>query len=151
MAEQVVALDLDVTWEPNAPAAILLSDDYGKTVLALNPHPDDPDRRSVALVWSGSRYACMADPNDEAISGHRLYAVGLSKVLWAGTVRDSDLIRALEMQNRVHESLDPSRFESLTHHVVLLKECVVEIVAQALSIQRFDGSSLHAASGAIGD
>jgi hypothetical protein len=151
MAEHVVALDLGVTWEPNAPAAILLSDDYGKTVLALNPHHDDPDRRSVALVWSGSRYACMADPNDEAISGHRLCASGLGDVLWAGAVRDSDLIRALETQNRVHLNHDPSRFEPLTHHVVLLKECVVEVVAPALSIQRFEGSTLDAATGAIGD
>lgn len=151
MDEHVVALDLGVTWEPNAPAAVLLSDDYGKTVLAMNAHQDDPDRRSVALVWSGSRYACLADPNDEAISGHRLYVHGLSDVLWAGVVRDSDLIRALEKQNRVHPGHDPSRFEPLTHHVVLLKECVVEVVAQALSVQRFEGTTLDTATGAIGD
>ena len=151
MAEQVVALDLGVTWDPNAPAAILLSDDHGKTVLALNPHHDDPDRRSVALVWSGSHYACMADPNDEAISGHRLAANGLRDVLWAGAVRDSHLIRALEMQNRVHPRHDASRFDSLTHHVVLLKECVVEVVAQSFSIQRSEGTTLHAVAGAIGD
>jgi hypothetical protein len=93
----------------------------------------------------------MADPNDEAISGHRLDASGLSNVLWAGAVRDSDLIGALETQHRVHPSHDPSRFESLTHHVVVRKECVVEVVAQALSIQRFEGTTLHAATGAIGD
>jgi hypothetical protein len=151
MAEQVVTLDLGVTWDANAPAAILLSDDHGKTVLALNPHHDDPERRSVALVWSGSHYACMADPNDEAISGHRLYASGLGGVLWAGVVRDSRLIRALETQNRVHPRHDPSRFDSLTHHVVLLKECVVEVVAQAVSIQRSVGTTLQAATGAIGD
>ena len=150
MAEHVVARDFGVTWGPNAPEAILLSDDGGKTVLALNAHHGDPDRRAVALVWSGSRYTCMADPNDESISGHRLYASGLSDVLWGGVVRDSDLIRALETQNRVHPSHDPSRFESLTHYVVLLKECVVEVVAQALSIQRSQGSTLHVATWAIG-
>ena len=47
----------------------MLSDDSGTTVLALNSHHDDSDQRSVVLVWSGSRYACMADPNDEAIRG----------------------------------------------------------------------------------
>ncbi len=140
IAEHVVALDFGVTWAPNVPAAILLSADSGKTVLALNPHHDDPDRRSVALVWSGSRYACMADPNDEAISGHRLYASGLSDVLWAGAVHDSDLIGALETQNRVHPRHDPAPFVSLTRHVVLLKEWVVEVVAQTISIQRFEGT-----------
>lgn len=151
MAERVVTLDLGVTWEPNDPAAILLSDDYGKTVLALKPHPDDADRRSVSLAWSGTRYACMADPNDEAFGGHRLYANGLGDVLWAGAVRDSHLIRALEKQNRVHPSHDPARFESLTHHVVLLKECVVEVVAQALSIQRWDGTTMDAVTSAHSD
>jgi hypothetical protein len=58
MTEHVVALDLGVTWEPNVPAAILLCDDYGKTVLALNPHHEDPDRRSVA--WSGQAAATPA-------------------------------------------------------------------------------------------
>jgi hypothetical protein len=90
MAERVVALDLGVKWEPSVPAAILLSDDHGKTVLALNPHTDDLDRRSLALVWSGSHYACMADPNDQAISGHHLFASRLGDGLWAGTVRDSN-------------------------------------------------------------
>jgi hypothetical protein len=97
MPEHVAAIDLGVTWEPNAPSAILLSDDVGKTVLALNRHVDDPDERCVVLIWSGTHSACLADPNDEAISGHRLYRSGLSDVMWAGVVRDSDVIQALEM------------------------------------------------------
>ena len=52
----------------------------------------------------------------------------------AGVVLDSVVIRALEMQNRVHPDHDPSRFGHLTHHVVLLKECVVEVVAEAVSV-----------------
>ena len=51
-------------------------------------------------------------------------------MLWPGVVLDSVVIRALEMQNRVHPNHDPSRFGHLTHHVVLLKEYVVEVVAQ---------------------
>jgi hypothetical protein len=82
--------------------------------------------------------ACLADPNDEAISGHRLYGSGLGKVLWAGVVLDSVVIRALEMRNRVRPSHDPSRFRHLTHHVVLLKECVVEVVSEAVSVRRFE-------------
>ena len=91
----------------------------------------------------------MADPNDEAISGHRLYGSGLGDVLWAGVVRDSDAIRALEQQNRVHPYHDPSRFDGLTHHVVLLKECVVEVVAEGLSILRFEGTTVDAAVAAL--
>ena len=149
MAERVEAVDLGVKWNPNAPEARLLSDDFGKTALALKPHHDDADRSCVVLAWSGTRTACMADPNDEAISGHRLYGSGLGDVLWAGVVRDSDAIRALEQQNRVHPYHDPSRFDGLTHHVVLLRECVVEVVAEGLSILRFEGTTVDAAVAAL--
>lgn len=149
MAEHVVTLDIGVEWDPNAPEALLLSNDFGKTVLALNPHHDDPDRRCVVLVWSGARSSCLGDPNDEATSGHRLYKSGLSEVLWAGVVHDIDAIRALEMQNRVHPYHDPSRFDDLKHHVALLKECVVEVVATTLSVLRLEGTTLDAATAAL--
>lgn len=71
-------------------------------------------------------------------------------MLWAGAVRDRDLTGLLR-QDSVHPSHDPSHFESSTHHAVLIKECVVEVVAQALSVQRFDGATLDAAAGAIAD
>jgi hypothetical protein len=149
MVEHVEAVDLGVEWDPNAPEALLLSDGSGKTLLALKPHHDDPDQSCVVLAWSGAHSACMADPNDEAISGHRLYGSGLSEVLSAGVVRDSDTIRALTKQNSVHAYHDPSRFDGLTHHIVLLKECVVEVVAGSLSIVRFDGTTLDATVAAL--
>ena len=99
MAEQVVALELGVKWDPNAPEALLLSDDMGRTVLALQAHHDDPDARCVVLVWSSVHSARMADPSDEAISGHRLYPLGLSEVLWVGSVQHSRDVQALETQN----------------------------------------------------
>ena len=138
-----------MTWNPNAPEAFLLSDVFGKTVLALKPHHNDTDRRCVVLVWSGTRSACLADPNDEAKSGHRLYQSGLSNVLWAGLVRDSETIVALERANRVHPYHDPTRFESLQHHVILLKECAAEVVAEAVTVQRFEGTTLAAVTAAM--
>lgn len=75
-AERVEVLDLSVKWEPNAPEAVLITDDFGKTVLALNAEPGSQDPRCVVLTWTGTRSACLTDPNDEAISGHRLYKKG---------------------------------------------------------------------------
>ena len=149
VAEHVSVLEVGVTWEPNAPDAILVSCGLGKTAVALNAHPDDEDERCVVFVWSGTRSACLADPNDEAISGHRLYAHGLERVLWAGQVRESDLIRDLERRNRVHPHHDASRFASLEHHVLLLKEQVAEVVAEAVEVRRLTGSTLDAALSAM--
>ena len=76
MAERVVTLDLGVEWEPNAPQAVLLSDDSGRACLSLSPHPNDSDLRMVVIVWTGARAALMQPPNDEALSGHPLYGKG---------------------------------------------------------------------------
>lgn len=133
-----MSVDLGVTWDPNAPDAVLTASDMGHTLLTLRAHPDDPDRRSVVLEWSGSRFSCMSDPNDEAISGHRLFSKGLGDLLWAGLVEHSSLIMDLERQNSVHPLHDPSRFERLSHYVVSLKECVVEVVAPDILVRRVE-------------
>ena len=89
-------------------------------------------------------------PNDEAISGPRLHRSGLSEVLWLGAVRKSGAIDAMEPQNRVHPYHDQSRFEGLTHHVVLVKECDVEVIVEPSSIQRVGRTTLDAAVTASG-
>jgi hypothetical protein len=128
----------------------LLADDFGRTVLALKPRWDDPDQRCVVIVWTGTRSARLGDPNDEAISGHRLWRKGLDAVLWAGQVSHSNAIRDLERQNRVHPRHDPSRFEHLIHHVLRLKEEVVEVIAESVTVQRCEGSTLAAAASTMG-
>jgi len=149
VTEHVKPLDLGVTWDPNAPSAVLVSDDSGRTALGLNRHPNDKDVRCVVLLWSGTRLAMLSDPNDEAVSGHRLYQKGLSEVLWACVVRDSESLAGLEKQNRVHPLHDASHFSRLTHHVVLLKECVAEVVADTIEVHRIGGTPLDAATVAM--
>jgi len=120
--------------------------DQGTVVLALNAHSADEDHRAVTLVWAGAHSATMSDPNDEAISGHRLYRAGLDEVQWAGVVHGSELIADLEARNRVHPGHDASRYADLRHYVLPLKECVVEVVATQLTISRVEGSTKQAAT-----
>ena len=82
-------------------------------------------------------------------SGHRLYGSGLSDVLWAGLLRDSEAIGALERQSRVHPQHDPSRYDRLVHYVILMKECIAEVVAEAVDVQRIEGTTLEAAAAAM--
>lgn len=146
MPENVDSWDIGVAWNPGVPNAVLISTDRGSSALALDAHPDDPDPRCVVLTWTGVRTASLGAPNDEAISGHRLYDRGLRDLLWAGVVRDSELIAALERQNRVHPMHDPASFARLTHHVVPLKENLVEVVAESFKVLRLDGPTTHAAA-----
>jgi hypothetical protein len=149
MTETVTDFALGVEWEPNIEEYVLSSDGYGKTVLALEPHPNDSDSSIVLLVWSGVAFASMGGPNDEAIEGHRLYLRGLAGVTWAGTVQGSELIALLERQNSVHYRHNPSRFASLIHYVLPLKGDVVEVVADKLSVVRAGTDRISAMSAAM--
>ena len=90
----------------------------------------------IELVWGGCLVARMEPPNDEAISGPRLYEVGLRDVLWLGEVYESDLIADLERHNRVHAHHSAERYIELRHWVAPLKECTVEVVARSLHVER---------------
>jgi len=136
VTERVVAIDIGVEWEPSVPAARLVAADDGEARLSLRPHADDEDRRHVELVWAGAVVARMEPPNDEAIDGHRLYAAGLEDVWWIGEVHESQLIADLVRRNEVHERHSPDLFAGLRHWILPLKECVVEVVAESLTVER---------------
>jgi hypothetical protein len=146
MAERVVPWDAGCKWEPNAPEAVLAVSDRGRTVLAVNAHPADPDQDCVIFVWSRSRAAIMGSPNDEALSGHRLYSCGLSDLLWGGKVEQSEWIADLERRNRVHSSHDPARFARLVHFILPLKEDTVEVIAEEVTVLRRPGPTTSAAA-----
>jgi hypothetical protein len=140
---------LAARWEPNAPEAVLMSTDGDLFALALEPHPDDADRRCVVLIWPGTKLARMSTANDEARSGHRLWSRRLASILWAAGVEDSELVVELEMGNRVHPRHDPAMFHRLSHYVLPLKECTVEVVASDAQLLRDDGPPLIAAGRAL--
>ena len=150
VAEHVVPLDLGVEWQPNGPNAVLIASDYGPAVLALEPHFADADQRQVVLRWEPPRLTLSSPPNDEAITGHRLYSHGLSRVMWAGEVIGSALIQAMETQNRVHPRHDPARYAALSHHIVRTKEGVFEVVAESVTVERIEAdTTLEAATRSI--
>lgn len=149
MAEHVLSLDLGTVWDPNVEDYVLLSDGRGRTVLALEHHSDDPDRRVVLLEWERVIFASLGDVNDEARSGHRLYGKGLRGVSWIGIVEHSELVASLERSNAAHPRHDPARFASQVHYVLPLKGDVVEVVAQRIHVNRPEGDRFSAAVSAM--
>jgi hypothetical protein len=147
MTEHVTPLDLAVTWDPNGEEMILLRDE-SRVALAVG-YGIDSDHRNVVFEWRHVRHLQSGSPNDEAISGHRLYRSGLSAMGRSGTVSESSLIASLERANRVHRYHDPARFSALTHFIILLKGGVVEVVAESLAVHRLDGTLLSSAAGAL--
>jgi hypothetical protein len=147
--EQVQALDLGIEWEPNAPDAVLITGAYG-AALALNAYMDDADQRCVVFRWRHARAVALEAPNDEAISGHRLYDRGLRDILWAGEVQRSAWIADLERRNRVHPYHQAERFAGERHYIFRLKENVAEVVSMyPLEVVRLRGATLAAAHAAL--
>lgn len=106
-------------------------------------------RTSATLSWCGRAWSLRRfAPNDEAISGHRLWRAGLNDVLWLGLVEDSELIASLKKQSSVHPHHESRRYDFLDHYIAPLKECVVEVVVRSLVVHRLDGNRLEAAAAA---
>jgi hypothetical protein len=124
MGERVVESGIRIRWEFNAPSAVMISDDSGRTALALRAHREDADQRNLVLMWRRVESAAFSAPNDEAISGHALWSSGLAKVRCLGLVKKSALVQALADQNSVHPSHDQRRYDSLDHYMGLLHELV---------------------------
>jgi acetyl-CoA acetyltransferase len=131
VAEYVVPLDVMVRWDAIAPAAEIAGPVDGVAAVALAPHPDDADQRTVILRWTGARSVTISDPH-APLSRHRLYEHGLRDIAWMGVVRNT--------------GVDP---EGLVQHLVLLDDRTVEVVAELLTVQRSKGSTADVAQAAV--
>ncbi|BBH16755.1 hypothetical protein Back2_10420 [Nocardioides baekrokdamisoli] len=149
MGERVVPSGINIEWDPNVPDAVMVSNDFGVTALAVAAHPSDSDERNVVLLWRGVAYSTFGAPNDEALAGHPLWDAGLRTVLWLGLVQDSSRIHTLAAQNAVHSRHDPGRYDLLEHYIAPLKECLIEVVARSVEVSRHGGSTLDAATTAL--
>jgi hypothetical protein len=78
----------------------------------------------------------MSDPNDEALHRHPLYGHGLRDLMWLGEVQDSDWLAAVTEMS----ASPPAR-----HFILPLKECVIEALADGVTVERRPGSTMDAA------
>lgn len=147
MAERVEAYSwgIPLRWEPNAPEAVLLSDDRGRGALAQRAHPTDPDQRCVVLRFDQLIHAQLVSINDEGLNQHRLYGAGLKDLLWLGVVRESALVSSLRP---VWTPAGELHIQPL-HYVIASKECVVEVVAAHIELLRVEGPTRTAAPAAL--
>jgi hypothetical protein len=142
--EHVEPVDLGVRWEPNA-ADPLLVQRQGKAILVAPPHFDDADQRRVGFVVTGCYGVWLGPPNDEGISAHRLYDLGLRECVWAGEVFDSSWISTWKerVQEYWHWSapFDPAPYYSLRHWILLFKESTAECFGTELNVARLKGDT----------
>ncbi|HEY9471823.1 MAG TPA: hypothetical protein VIQ76_19620 [Propionibacteriaceae bacterium] len=137
MTMRVVPVADGLIWDPNDPQAALLSLDNGPAVLGLKAHFDDPDQRTVVLRWDWAVACSMLGFNDEGRWAHRLYSVGLDRLLWLGVVEGTDW------------PTPPVAYKTvMRHYIAPLKECVVEVLAPDIVFERSDRPPTLAAADA---
>ena len=103
------------------------------------------------LRWDGAHHAQLGPPNDEARHVHRLYRHGLRELLWAGVVHDSSMVAQLSAAwSRTVVGADGSSYRIVPlHFVILSKECVVEVVAENVDVERVEGTPAQAAAATL--
>ncbi len=118
-----------------------------------NPRSVSPLTRnqSVAVLAADPYLVFQFGPsNDEAISGHRLYGLGL-KPYSAFEVLNSSWIGSLEEANRVHSSHRPDLFSAYRHFILTFHDSTLEFVAARFSTTLREGAVLTVLMETIGN
>ncbi|MET2826111.1 hypothetical protein [Mesorhizobium shangrilense] len=121
-----------------------LADTPDSSFDGTNPRSVSPrtGNQFVAILTADPYLAFQfGPPNDEAISGHRLYGLGL-KPYSAFEVINSSWIGSLERANRVHTSHRPDLFSDYRHFILTFHDSTLEFVAESFSTSLREGAIL---------
>jgi hypothetical protein len=129
-----VAADLPQP-ETAAPMPMVIAGDVGTVILIFYARPSqsapaESQELNAVVRFDGSIAHSLGEPNDEALSGHPLFARGLS-AYGAFRVRQSSWVATLERMNRVHSQHKPTAYQGLTHFVYTFHDSVFECVARS--------------------
>ncbi|RAZ88199.1 hypothetical protein DPM33_24175 [Mesorhizobium hawassense] len=123
-----------------------------------DPSFDGTNPRSISARTEGETVAILTvapyvalqfgPPNDEALSGHRLYALGLQHYS-AFEVVNSSWVASLEEANRVHPRHMPELFSGRRHFILTFHDSTLEFIARDFQLSLREGSVLKALIAAV--
>ncbi|WP_206526199.1 hypothetical protein, partial [Mesorhizobium sp. M7A.F.Ca.MR.148.00.0.0] len=106
--------------------------------------------QSIVILTAEPYLALQFGPsNDEAISGHRLYGLGLQPYS-AFEVLNSTWISSFEKANRVHTSHTPELFSGYQHFVLTFHDSTLEFITENFSASLHQGAVLPALMESVG-
>lgn len=111
--------------------------------------PATADQSIAILTADPYRVFQFGPPNDEAISGHRLYGLGLQPYS-AFEVLNSSWIASQEKANRVHSRHMPELFSAYRHFIWTFHDSTLEFIAESFSVSLHQGAVLPALMEAVG-
>jgi hypothetical protein len=103
----------------------------------LNGRPE----RFAVVEFEGVLAHYFGGPNDEALSGHPLYARGLGRYA-VYEVFESSWLRAMGRMNRVHPFHRPAMFEGYRHFIFTFHDTPLELLAKGVkNVTIFDATT----------
>lgn len=118
-----------------APLPHIIAAEGGFVAIYFVERKDRSADTQVAVLLVDSCVSLQfGQPNDEAISGHRLHPLGLGPYA-AYEVLNSSLIEALEKANRVHWRHDPAHYSDYRHFIFTFHDSTLEFVAREFAVE----------------
>ncbi|HEY9685241.1 MAG TPA: hypothetical protein V6C86_26945 [Oculatellaceae cyanobacterium] len=154
--EYAESIDFPIQWQTGAPLPHLFSNDY-KTFLIFMVNEDasqSADKyatfeqlgsepiESMALVeFCNCLSAKLGSPNDESVSGHRLFGKGLESHV-AQRVVNSTWLKEMETTDSVHPYHNHQRWLTKEHFIFSFHDSTFECVAESFKVELYR-TSLH--------
>ncbi|MBU6372672.1 MAG: hypothetical protein KJS97_08085 [Alphaproteobacteria bacterium] len=107
---------------------------------ATNHAAGSDSEGEVCALIKVDRYLAFqfGPPNDEAISGHRLYELGL-RAYSSFEILNSEWIGQQKAANRVHPHHRDELFEGYRHIVITFHDSTLEFIARGFAVQLVEG------------
>lgn len=132
-----------IEMEPGAPCPVLVATDSSTSVsfykLAEDVMVDLSEIEIYTVIFDSCIYHQFGAPNDETLSGHPYYALGLGAYGFY-EVENSDLIKHLERINSVHPYHNKSRWKEYSHYIITFHDNMFECVATGYNISVSTGT-----------
>lgn len=137
--EAVEKIEFDLEWEPNVPAPILISTEKNTFLILLKEELNNNKNEYLVIKFLNSIQVKFGSPNDEVLSGHRLYKNGLS-FYSANIVKNSKWIEEIKQINKVHPRYNEKRWENLKHYIFTFVDSTFESIAEGFCVDIFTGT-----------
>lgn len=155
--ETALTCEWEVPWEIGAPLPHVVSSSLSTYLMYVADEPDPDwdgsyvteirtsDTHRIALVEFIGCYAFQfGGPNDEVITGHRLWGKGLVPYS-AHIIANSHWLAEMERINRVHPYYHPDEWRTLKHYLLLFHDENFECLAKGYAIEVLQDSLEHVA------
>jgi hypothetical protein len=124
-------IEIPLNIDPGGTTPKIKADEHN---LEVSFYLSDSDNRGK-LKFNSVLQFTFGYPNEEAISGHRYYDLGLMPFEFV-EVKDSEILKNIILANRVHPYHNDEMFKEYKHFVIPFHDTTLEVIANSYEFER---------------